>query len=394
MGRKPLAIDLFAGAGGITEGLRMAGFSIPLASDADKNVEIIYCLNHKSAKFICKPIEKLTGSQIKAVLRERGYKLDDVDLLTGGPPCQGFSIIGHRDPLDYRNGLISQFVRIIRETRPKAFAMENVFGILSFQGGKLVRRLVRKIEKLGYHVTVPEVLNAASYGVPQFRRRVFFIGVRTDILDKALTYPKPVRGQRVPESNQADSIGLLPSGNGLLPFFTVRDAISDLPAEIAEDGEPLMYPPADAKILGPYQIWARSGNTGLLCSHHTKKAEALRTARIEALKEGQTGSVLPEHLRAGGHDNKYRRLNWENPSPTVTAHISKDLSDFIHPEYNRWLTVREAARLQSFPDKYIFSGSEFQQLKHVGNAVPPIFAAAVFYHIGKELGLDVCPPPL
>jgi DNA (cytosine-5)-methyltransferase 1 len=127
----------------------------------------------------------------------------------------------------------------------------------------------------------------------------------------------------------------------------------------------------------------------VLFNHHTKGIEAIRLRRIRCLGEGETGAVLPPDLAAGGHKNKYRRLFWDKPAPTITAHIGKDLSDFIHPTFERWITVREAARIQSFPDSYIFLGSESQQLKQIGNAVPPLLGAALFWNIGRELGLKI-----
>ncbi len=386
---KPVAVDLFGGAGGISEGLKLAGFLVPVASDADGAAEATHRMNHPGTRFIPKRVEELTGKAVWEEVEASGLaEARCIDLLAGGPPCQGFSVIGPRTPQDYRNRLVLHFLRLVREIRPKAFAMENVFGMVSYREGRALRELVYGFRELGYLVTAPAVLNAASYGVPQVRKRLFLLGVSREEADRPLTYPPASHGP-LPRCRGKYSAKRPLAGTGLVPCLTVRDAISDLPTVPSEGDTAVPYPLHGQEKLTPFQRWARDRSPEALCNHHTKGYEAVRAARIRALKQGENASALPAHLRAGGFNNKYRRLEWDRPAPTVTAHIAKDLSDFIHPSEDRWITVREAARLQSFRDSYIFLGSQFQQLKHVGNAVPPLLAAAVFYHIGKELGLDV-----
>jgi DNA (cytosine-5)-methyltransferase 1 len=251
-----------------------------------------------------------------------------------------------------------EFVRLVAELQPRAVLLENVLGLLTLAGGYYFDRLVTGLERVqlpggGRYNVEFEVLNAAEHGVPQLRRRLFVVAMEPD---RSWKWPTAV-------SAPGD--------------ITLWDAIADLPEETqASPGGP---PPYGASASTSYARSLRRGT--LVLNHHTKRLEELRLRRLAALKPGQDRRHLPADLQAGGHETKYRRLHPEQPCPTVTAHMGKDLSDFIHPYLNRTLTVREAARVQGFPDDYEFLGSVASQFTQVGNAVPVPLARA----LGLEL---------
>jgi DNA (cytosine-5)-methyltransferase 1 len=366
------AIDLFAGAGGLSEGLRMAGIDVVVANDIDPWAAKTHQFNHPDTAFIKKDIQQLREIDLKEALSSKGLTFSDIDIVTGGPPCQGFSIIGQRDPNDPRNRLFKEFVKVIQLVKPKAFIIENVFGLLSMEKGAVKGEILHSLRTCineGYIVAEPQVLLAADYGVPQLRRRVFFLGIRGDLTDKPLNYP--ARTHALYKTNLLD-------GTELKPYVSVSQAIGNLPEEVVEGlrNEPALPIQYLTGRKTDYQKFIQ-GTAIEVFSHHTKNLLETRLKRINYLEEGDLQTVLPENLRAGGHENKYRRLHSKKPAPTLTAHMSKDLSDFIHYQYNRPITVREAARIQSFFDHYVFLGSEFQQLKQVGNAVPPLLGKAV-----------------
>lgn len=372
-----IAYDFFAGAGGLSQGLHLAGFEVLFANEIDRWAKMTYERNHPDTVFDCGDIATLTPRIINQKVNEKlGFTPTEVDLMVGGPPCQGFSIIGQRNIDDPRNRLFREFLRLVEQIQPKAFIMENVFGLLSMQNGAVKDEIITAFSQAGYIVAEPKVLTAADFGVPQIRRRVFFIGIRNDLSVHPLDYP-----QRTHTPKNSISTGKLVKN-----YVTVGDAISDLPEQVVESadigaGEQVKY------ICNPkneYQKLMRV-NSSEVFNHHTKRLLNTRMERISRLAEGATKISLPPEMQAGGHENKYRRLSSKEPSPTLTAHMSKDLSDFIHPIYNRPITVREAARIQSFSDNYIFVGSEFQQLKQIGNAVPPLLGYAVARSISNQL---------
>lgn len=370
-------LDFFAGAGGLSEGLRLAGLEVVFANEIDKWAKITYERNHPDTIFHCCDIADVTPDTIyEDIHKAFDLELDDIDIMAGGPPCQGFSIIGQRNIDDPRNRLFREFLRLVEQIQPKAFIMENVFGLLSMQNGKVTEEIIEAFTAAGYIVAEPKVLTAADFGVPQIRKRVFFLGIRNDLSETPLHYPITTHANRAACNNQ----------NGFIPYITVGDALFDLPEAVVEStgidaDEPINY---SSRPRNEYQQMIR-GTGNMVYNHHTKRLLDTRMERITRLTEGATKITLPQEFQAGGHENKYRRLSSNEPSPTLTAHMSKDLSDFIHPRYNRPITVREAARIQSFPDHYVFVGSEFQQLKQIGNAVPPLLGAAVARAVVQQL---------
>jgi len=363
----PKAIDLFCGSGGLSLGLKMAGFDVCLGVEESIDAYLVYTLNHRRTIVLREDIGKITS--INPYLRKMRLSRSDIDLVAGGPPCQGFSI-ANKKTRNNGNGkikLIDDFLRFVDEIHPKAFIMENVVGIQSFDEGNLLNDLISNFEGLGYDVETLK-LNAADYGVPQTRKRVFVIGTTSG----KITPPKITYGD---EGNK--------------DYMTVKDAIlGDLPKLNGTIGETRMKyskPPQSE-----YQKQIR-GTCRYLNDHITTKNRHKVTERISYIKPGESlcdlidNGTLPESLRITvDHKSVYRRLHPKKPSVTVANYRKAML---IHPKEDRLLTIREAARLQSFPDNYRFTGryattgliSHMQQL--VGDAVPPLLAKAV----GKSL---------
>lgn len=365
----PTALSLFSGCGGFCEGIRLAGFKVAAAVEADRFAAETYRSNFPEVDLFEGDVRDYTWT-----------KPDRVDLLFGGPPCQGFSQIGTRDPKDGRNQLYMQFIRLIREQRPRFFLMENVPNLLMMQKGYYREVILRAFRAAGYSNATVIKVTASDFGVPQNRHRVVFIGTRDedrfrfDLSDFFKEQLELLKTQSPP---------------------TVWDAIGDLPAAVTDSGETLPYPkklrPASNyqklmrvdSSLEPYsreikQAWFdRRGKDVLLHNHHTKEIQQKRLRLIAHLGPGQKANSLPKRIWNGTRPEKWRRLDPDAPAYTLLANMHRDLSEFVHPKLERWITVREAARLQSFHDGFVFGGSEWQQLKQIGNAVPPLLGFAL-----------------
>lgn len=353
--------------------MKWLGFKIPLAIEKDEWAAETYKYNHPNTKVLTEDITKISDP---LSLLPKNTKIDGI---IGGPPCQGFSLSGNRDPKDPRNSLFMDFVRFVKAYKPKFFVMENVSGILSMKTkeGKLVRDLIfEEYKKAGYNLNV-KLLNAAEYGVPQSRQRVFFIGIRNDLpFDSEKIYPKPF----LFGDNQ----------------ITIDQAIMDLPQiGPGESSDNMKYPiPPQTK----YEAWARGNNT--VIHNHTSMRHTKRLVeRFEQISYGQSvADVSKEYQqRKRGDANKvsgkvYSQNNMRpypnKPSPTIPASFQ---SNFIHPHLNRNYTAREGARLQSFPDSYVFCGKRttmsweknLSQYQQIGNAVPPLLADAIAENLNK-----------
>lgn len=414
------SIDLFAGCGGLSHGLRKAGFECLWANEFDKSAASTFRDNFPLSHVSEDDIRSIDASVIRNSLK---LAPNDLNLLVGGFPCQGFSTYGQRNVDDERNQLYVDYIRFVKEFRPKYFLIENVVGILSMSGGAVVRDICYRLEALGYTCDV-RTLQAADYGVPQLRRRVFICGY---LGDQGFRWPTPTHGE---------GTELSLSKEGGRNYINVYEAISDLPSAALKPNQVhdvLDYP--EVHKLSDYQERMRIGAVKLH-DHSAKQMMSFRKLRIILMKQGGYGSDLskidvsqqipaevrseivedcglrrPLHLcrkqdqekelalrqllekpdltygdlvdiiGSGGFANKYRRLDPAKPSHTLVAHMARDCSDFIHPDQNRFITVREAARLQSFEDTFTFKGSQFAQLKQIGNAVPPDLGFAV----GKSL---------
>jgi DNA (cytosine-5)-methyltransferase 1 len=352
---RPTVVDLFCGAGGLSEGFRQAGYRVLLGSDIDSNFGQTFSRSHRGAGFIAKPIQALSSSEILAAT---GLRIGQLDVLVGGPPCQGYSVYNHgRGEHDPRAGLFREYLRIIRELAPKWLIMENVTGLLSISGGQLIRTIANEISELGYAVEW-RVLRAEDYGVPQERRRVVFIANRigAPILFPTIEY-----------------------GEGLKPFTTIWDAIGDLPLLAAEARTD--YPIAPST---DYQSGMRRGNPKL-GNHYGPKLGKANQERIRHIPQGGSWRDIPFDLLPEGmkrakrsdHTKRYGRPRLTDLSCTILTKCDIHWGAYIHPIENRAFTVREAARLQSFPDEFVFYGSMTEQFVQIGNAVPPMMAKSI-----------------
>jgi DNA (cytosine-5)-methyltransferase 1 len=325
-------IDLFAGCGGLSKGFEEAGFRTKGFIEIwDPAVET-FKENFKNTAFIGGDITKIKEKNLEQ------YK-NKIDVIMGGPPCQGFSIAGKRDIKDPRNSLFMDFVRVVSIVKPKMFLLENVRGMASMETAKhqkVVDVIIKEFKKIGYE-TKFKVLNVANYGIPQFRHRIIFIGVKGNIND--FEFPK------ITHTEQGD--------NGTLKYNTVRSAIGDL--ESLKSGQ--------------------KSKTDLMhfALNHAKR----HIQWLSATPEGKSAheNKDPKLRPPSGYPTTYKRFWWDKPAPTVTTCFSSISSqNNVHPSDTRAITIREAARLQTFPDNFIFKNSISSIRRQIGNAVPPEFS--------------------
>lgn len=376
MAGKLTAIDLFSGAGGISLGLEDAGYDVLLASDIDRASGLTHRANFPETKFIEGDVRRLTAPKIMAAT---GLRRGELDLLIGGPPCQGFSIIGARVVHDPRNDLFREFLRLGETLRPRCIVIENVPGLATLGRGAVLTAIADGLTKAGYSVAFAELL-AAQYGVPQMRWRMIFIGFRRDLdIPPGMGFPEPTHGRR--------RIGELVPNCTIPPvdlagFLTTRDAIGDLPG-IDAGTEGGKYTGAPFR---PYQKEMRAGLKGELFNHYAPRLSPANLARISALKAGEDWRDLPRNLLPDGmkrakrkdHTRRYSRMTWEGiPRAIITRFRDPKSGEYSHPEQTRTISIREAARIQSFPDRFKFEGSYSEQYDQVGNAVPPRLMTAI-----------------
>jgi DNA (cytosine-5)-methyltransferase 1 len=345
---KPTVLDLFCGVGGMSYGFSMAGFKPVLGIDNDKSARQTYIQNHENTKFEC-----LDLSDKKIVQKVGGLISGPVDVIIGGPPCQGLSLAGPRRFDDPRNKLFLGFVRLTAHFKPKAFVLENVPGLASLFGGKIKDVIISSFSKLGYKVKF-QVLNAADYGVPQLRKRIVFVGVRKDLGD--FEFPKP----------------------DLAKHITAEDAISDLPRPANDNEEIISY---DDSPANAYQAAMRNGIPNI--QNHVITVHTPKVIKIISMvpEGGNYKNLPPKYRKTRNFHVAWTRYHSKKPASTIdTGH-----RHHFHYRENRVPTVRENARFQSFPDKFIFLGNKTQQYRHVGNAVPPLLAKAVASQLMKVL---------
>jgi len=379
-------VDLFAAPGGMSLGFEMAGYNCRAAIDHYRDGCDTLSYNFPSAAVINEDIRKVTG---KRILDETGLSRGEVDVITGGPPCQGFSNVGrvkiaslvrkgiwklgNCEPRlidDPRNLLYREFARIVVELAPKFFVMENVSGMVSYKDGKIISEIEKELISAGY-VVDHKILDAVNFGVPQHRRRVFFLGNKLGIPN---SFPKDCNNSNDRESPKE--------------FVDVWGSIGDLPSLGQGDGvEEMEY---DKSAFHPYQEWARAGSPKVF--NHVARPHGQRDlVTFGHMQPGGKWKDLPGRIKEsyGYRDDifndKFKRLRKDRPAWTVTAHLCKDGYVYIHPTQSRTITVREAARLQSFPDKFVFKGSRSSQFKQVGNAVPPLLAKMIALEIKKAM---------
>lgn len=349
-------VDLFAGVGGLSYGFsHIDSFDITMANEIDKDIAAAYTLNHPNVNMINCDIKDLTEDIIRQSIGET-----EIDVVVGGPPCQSYSTLGKRQ-MDDRANLFLQYKRVLQIIRPKAFVFENVVGLLSMDKGRLFIQIQKEFEELGYKLQY-KVLNAVDYGVPQYRERVILVGF---LGDNSFEYPLPTHG------------------DGLKPYVTLKEAIGDLPCLKSAQSSDVYATPAENEFLS----WVRQ-NTGLILTEHTAPKNGEHLIRLmEALEDGQCKDDLPEELRPkSGYGNTYAKLWWEKPSTTITRNFAcPSSSRCIHPRDSRAMSIREGARLQSFPDDYLFYGSAGKKRLEIGNAVPPLLSMAIAKQMLKAL---------
>jgi len=358
------SIDLFSGCGGMTLGFGWAGFNSVLASDIDENCEKTFATNFPEIPFLCGDLSEFTKDEFDKIISEK-----EIDVIIGGPPCQGFSLANkkrNKVSEDPRNKLFYEFVKTINWYNPKSFVMENVKGLLSMESGQVIKQIQNEFEnagKFGYEVRT-KVLKASDYGVPQSRERVIIIGIRKD-LELVPEFPSKKYEKEV----------------------TVEEAISDLPKINAGEGEEkLNYA---GKPTNDYQQFMRK-NSKKVFNHIAMRHTQRLIERFKAIQPGKNLlDVWETHgaVQRGNPNEKSNvkfsqnnlRLIANKPAPTIAASFQ---SNFIHPFLDRNFTAREGARLQSFPDDFIFEGMRtkmswekgLSQYQQIGNAVPPLMA--------------------
>ncbi len=349
----PIGVDIFSGAGGLSLGAEMAGYDIRMAVEKDKSAAATYRLNHPGTLVLEDDIHNIRP-QDRLVLRDG----ESVFIVFGGPPCQGFSTSNTmtRNMQNPNNSLFEEFLRFVSELNPEWFLFENVEGFLHFENGKIVKLVEQCFREMGYQVK-HQVLWASDYGVPQRRNRFFMVGNRIGI---DFHFPEPY-GTNV----------------------TVSDAIGDLPdLENGQMDQTLPYK-LPARKASAYARKMRKGSKRSRQNYVSRNQDYVVERYTHIEQGGNWRSIPPELMQnyantANCHSGIYRRLKAEEPSIVISNYRKNML---IHPTQDRGLSVREAARLQSFPDKFIFSGSLMHIQQQIGNAVPPLLAKAVFEQI-------------
>jgi DNA (cytosine-5)-methyltransferase 1 len=347
----PVAVDLFSGAGGLTLGLKRSGFRVAAAVEIESHAFATYKTNHPEVAALKQDIRTIDGAHLKKMA---GGK---IDLLAGCPPCQGFSSLTNtstkRDP---RNNLVLEMARLVKETRPRAVMMENVPG-LADRGKRLFNRLLKTLDDLGYKYTW-DVLQVADYGVPQNRRRLVLLASK----EVTLTIPPPTHSRT--------------GENGLPKWKTLRQTIGDM-------GSPTVLD-ASHKAGGPQRLnW-----------HVVRRLSPQNLARLRKTKPGVSRAELPDHLRPEchksinkGYTNVYGRMSWDQLPVTMTGGCTTlSKGRFGHPEELRTISVREAARIQTFPDDYVFDSPYMDYVcGMIGNALPCDFAEILATAVAKQL---------
>lgn len=395
--------DLFAGAGGLSLGFHMAGYRPLFFNDFNSQAGKSFKTNFAEVPSFVGPVQELPTRKI---LDEAGLDVGDLDVLIGGPPCQGFSINAPvRSREDPRNHLFLHFVRILEDLSPKLFVMENVPGLVSLDRGETLKSVLAAFKRSGYRVKF-KILNAAHYGVPQERWRLVFVGTRLKNVEPS--FPKPrhfsTRRPNFAGGNEHTFRAAVnsnrPNGNGTLSLFdleiglrpptTIREAIGDLPPISSGGGTKVMNytnPPES-----PYQELMRQG-ADLVHNHTCANLGQINLERLKHIPPGGSWRDIPFDLlpkgmkraRRSDHTRRYGRLHPEDVSGTVLTKCDPHWGSFFHYEQDRVISAREAARIQSFPDWFIFTGSLTEQYRQIGNAVPPLLARALADHLAELL---------
>lgn len=343
-------IDLFCGAGGFSLGFESAGFETLLAIDKWEHAINTFNHNRDHKVGISIDIQKYDNEQLEALIAT-----NNITGIIGGPPCQGFSMVGTRDAADERNNLYLQYVRFVEVVRPKFFILENVKGLLNLNKGYFKHDIIERFTTLGYNVNY-KLLKASDYGVPQNRERVFFVGLRNDIFGDTFF--------EFPEGHESNSI-------------STSQALSDLPC-LDQGDDPEVY---KTEPQNEYQKIMRGTSTIVLNNEITNHTEQTKHI-ISLVPDGGSIKDIPEeYYSVRNYNTAFKRMDSNKPSTTIDC----GHRNYFHYGENRVPTVRESARIQSFPDNYYFTGSKTSQYTQVGNAVPPLLAKQIALEVKKLL---------
>jgi DNA (cytosine-5)-methyltransferase 1 len=392
--RELTMLDLFAGAGGLSEGLREAGFRSLYANEIIPTYAATFALNHPDSLVDSRDIRAVNATEVREKL---GLRRGELDLMAGGPPCQGFSINApKRSSEDKRNHLFREYLRFVEEFQPRAVLIENVPGLVSFDNGGTLGAILKSLEDLNYTADV-QILYAPHYGVPQTRWRTIVLALR-DGVDARTAFPEALHHapMRVNFTSKFDGrdIVALPKTVELPTFTTVSDAIGDLPVLLnGEAGAAVKnYPSAPQN---EYQRALRAGSDGVH-NHEAARLGMINLERLSHIPPGGNWTDIPFDLLPAGmklarrsdHTKRYGRVAPDGLASTILTKCDPHWGAYFHYSQERAFTVREAARIQSFPDTYRFTGSRADQYEQVGNAVPPLLGAAVGQAISAALGVD------
>jgi len=338
---QPTVLDLFCGCGGLSLGFIQAGYNVIAGLDVWQDALDTFAFNHPDSQVIHTDLFKISPLEISEKIKTKS-----IDVIIGGPPCQGFSIAGKRMIEDERNQLYKAFVDFVAFYQPKAFVMENVPNIISMGKGAIKDQIIQDFEALGYTVSY-KILLAADFGVPQNRKRAFFVGLRNG---QSFDFPRPTQTQ----------------------VITCKEAIDDLPEQSLEDGAKYLTPPQS-----DFQTLMRQ-NSKSIYQHQITQHNEKTINTIALVPDGGNYKNLPIELQDTRKVNiAWTRLNSQKPSFTIdTGH-----RHHFHYTFNRVPTVRESARIQSFPDHFHFLNSKTSQYKQVGNAVPPLLSQTIAQYL-------------
>jgi DNA (cytosine-5)-methyltransferase 1 len=373
--RRPIGIDLFAGAGGLSLGFEQAGFDVAAAVEIDP----IHCATHEHnfpySKTICASVVDVTGVDIRS---RTNLGNAEIDVVFGGAPCQGFSLIGKRALDDPRNQLVFHYVRLVAELQPKYFVFENVKGLTLGKHAEFLKELISALDDAGYDVVLPyRVLNAADFGVPQNRFRLFVVGARRGL--NLPNYPQSF-GHRI---SVWEAIGDLPDADRFNELNVVDEVRVDWTTE-ADYARQLRGIESDPKNYG----YSREFDPEMLTSSRRTEHTELSRSRFMATLHGKTEPV-----------SRFHKLSPDGLCNTLRAGTDSARGAFtsprpIHPFLPRVITVREAARLHSYPDWFRFHSTKWHGFRQIGNSVPPLLARAVASEIVKALGIEPLKPKM
>ena len=395
--KKMTMLDLFSGAGGLSEGLHEAGFETLYANEIQVRYAETFALNHPSAIVDQRDIRIVDAKKVR---RELGLAKGELTLLAGGPPCQGFSINAPvRSSDDRRNHLFKEFLRFADEFQPQAVLIENVPGLVSFNEGETLAAILAALDSHGYTADV-RILYAPHFGVPQTRWRTIIIGLKDGgRIHDAIPHPERHAPLRVnfPSRFAGRNIVSLPQEIELPSYVSVRDAIGDLPAlangEIGKAVKKYRTAPKN-----DFQRMLRAGSTGVE-HHEAARLSKVNLDRLSHIGPGGNWTDIPFELlpkgmqkaRRSDHTKRYGRVHPDGLASTILTKCDPHWGAYFHYEQDRAFTVREAARIQTFPDTYRFAGSRIEQYEQVGNAVPPLLAAAIGQSLSTALGFASTP---